>query len=140
MNWLWIALAGTASGILGAMGMGGGGILIIYLTLMAGVEQGVAQGINLIFFLPTAVVALIYYIKKKMIVWKTALPCAALGVVGAYLGTLLSGQLQNDLLGKLFGALLLLMGLKQLFSKDPKKQKDRENRTDGEAAETGETQ
>lgn len=119
MNWLWSALAGTASGILGAMGMGGGGILIIYLTLLAGVEQGTAQGINLLFFIPSAVIALIVYWRKKLIDWKTALICAGLGVVGALAGSYLSGIIDGAILGKLFGVLLLLMGVKQLFYKKP---------------------
>lgn len=117
MNWLWSALAGIASGILGAMGMGGGGILIIYLTLLAGVEQGTAQGINLLFFIPSAVVALIVYWRKKLIDWKTALICSALGVAGALAGSWLCGFIDGAILGKLFGGLLLLMGIKQLFYK-----------------------
>ncbi len=117
MNWLWSALAGTASGILGAMGMGGGGILIIYLTLFAGVEQGMAQGINLLFFIPSAVIALIIYWKKKLIDWKTAFLCSSLGVVGALAGSWLSTIIDGAILGKLFGVLLLIMGIKQLFYK-----------------------
>ncbi len=117
MNWLWSALAGTASGILGAMGMGGGGILIIYLTLFAGVEQGMAQGINLLFFIPSAVIALIIYWKKKLIDWKTAFLCSSLGVVGALAGAWLSTIIDGAILGKLFGVLLLIMGIKQLFYK-----------------------
>ena len=112
MSWLWSALAGTASGILGAMGMGGGGILIIYLTLFAGVEQGTAQGINLLFFIPSAIIALIIY-------WKTALLCSSLGVIGALAGAWLSTVIDGGILGKLFGVLLLIMGIKQLFYKKP---------------------
>ena len=49
----WIAiLAGFGSAVLASMGMGGGSILILYLTLMAGVPQREAQGMNLLFFLP----------------------------------------------------------------------------------------
>ena len=119
MSWLWSALAGTASGILGAMGMGGGGILIIYLTLFAGVEQGTAQGINLHFFIPSAVIALIIYWKKHLIDWKTALLCSSLGVIGALAGAWLSTVIDGGILGKLFGVLLLIMGIKQLFYKKP---------------------
>lgn len=124
MNWLYLALAGTLSGALGAMGMGGGGVLIIYLTLIAGVEQSAAQGINLIFFLPAAAIALLFYLKKKLIVWRLALPCAVCGVLGALLGTLLSGWISGDFLRKLFGGLLFVMGISQLFRKNPKKKTD----------------
>lgn len=129
MNWLWAALAGTASGVLGAMGMGGGGILIIYLTLLAGMEQGTAQGVNLIFFIPSAIIALAIYWKKKLIDWKIALPCALLGAAGALAGAWLSGILQGNLLGKLFGGLLLIMGVKQLFYKSPEASKKKEEKS-----------
>lgn len=117
MNWIIAAAAGIASGILGAMGMGGGGILIIYLTLMANVPQATAQGINLIFFIPSALIALIIYCRKKLIIWKVAIPAAALGVLGGILGATLSSVMQSDLLAKLFGALLLVMGIKQVFGR-----------------------
>ena len=63
MNWIWTPIAGILSGILASMGLGGGGILIIYLTIFAGIEQATAQGINLVFFIPISIVAiLIYYL------------------------------------------------------------------------------
>ena len=111
MSFLWAAAAGTLSGMIGAMGLGGGGVLIIYLTLFLGMEQGIAQGVNLIFFIPSAVIALIVYSRKKMIAWKAAIPAAVLGVAGAWLGYWLS---------KLFGGLLLIMGVMQLFYKKEK--------------------
>ena len=55
MSYFWAALAGTLSGVIGAMGLGGGGVLIIYLTLFLGMEQGIAQGVNLIFFIPSEI-------------------------------------------------------------------------------------
>ena len=59
-------LAGLLSGIIGAMGLGGGAVLIIYLSLFTETEQLTAQGINLLFFIPTALLAVIIYaIKKK---------------------------------------------------------------------------
>lgn len=96
--------------------------MIIYLTLFAGVEQAAAQGINLIFFVPCAVLAAIYYWKKKLIDWKTAIPCALAGLLGAAAGSYFSSWISGEWLGKLFGGLLLLMGLKQLFYKAPPKE------------------
>lgn len=122
MNFVWAAISGTLSGIIGAMGLGGGGVLIIYLTLFLGMEQGTAQGINLIFFIPSAVIALIAYSKKKMIHWKAAIPAAFLGVGGAWLGSWLSSVIDGYWLSKLFGGLLLVMGLSQLFYKKRKEQ------------------
>jgi len=116
-------LAGLLSGIIGAMGMGGGAVLIIYLTLFSGVEQLTAQGINLIFFIPIGVTALIIYSIKGKIKWKTALPLAIGGVVGAFLGIFLTGLFGAGLIGKIFGGFLILLGIIEIFKrKDGKSQ------------------
>lgn len=117
MSYVFMAIAGIVSGILGAMGLGGGGILIIYLTLIEGVEQVKAGGINLIFFIPSAVIAVIYYSRRKMIEWSMALPSMFFGVVGGIGGAYLSTVLDGFVVGKLFGILLLIMGIQQLLYK-----------------------
>lgn len=118
MEWIISAIAGILSGIIGAMGMGGGGVLIIYLNLFTDVPQSNAQGINLLFFLPTAVLAVLYYSKKKLIDWKIALPFAAMGIIGTIIGSFLCGKFDNGILSKMFGVLLLVMGALGLFKKD----------------------
>jgi uncharacterized membrane protein YfcA len=110
-------LAGLFSGVIGAMGMGGGAVLIIYLTLFAGVEQLRAQGINLIFFIPIGVTALIIYCKKGKIKWKTALPLAAGGLIGSFLGLFLTSVMGADLIGKIFGGFLIVLGLLEVFKR-----------------------
>lgn len=117
MTGFFSALAGVFSGLLGAMGLGGGGILIIYLNLFTDTPQDVAQGINLIFFIPSALIAVVVYLKKKLISIKIAIISASLGVAGAFLGTKLSYMLDNSILSKLFAILLFVMGIMQLFSK-----------------------
>ncbi|MEG1646124.1 MAG: TSUP family transporter, partial [Clostridia bacterium] len=67
MTIIWFILAGLAGGILGGLGMGGGTLLIPILTLLLGVEQKLAQTINLVVFLPMATVAIIVNIKRHMI-------------------------------------------------------------------------
>lgn len=118
MEWIISAIAGILSGIIGAMGMGGGGVLIIYLNLFTDTPQNTAQGINLLFFLPTAILAVLYYCKKKLIVWKIALPFASMGVIGTVIGSFLCGKLDNTVLSKMFGVLLLVMGILGLLKKD----------------------
>ena len=66
-------LAGLFSGILGSMGLGGGGVLIIYLSLFTETEQLKAQGINLLFFIPIAAASVIIYSLKGLIKWKIIL-------------------------------------------------------------------
>lgn len=114
------AAAGIASGLLGAMGLGGGGILIIYLSLFTNIPQDQAQGINLLFFLPTALIALFIYQRKKLIEWRLAIPFAIFGIAGSFLGSYLSQNIDNDVLSKMFGGLLLVMGVKTLFTKKKK--------------------
>ncbi len=118
----WTAfLAGLLSGAAGGMGLGGGGVLLIYLTIFAGTEQLTAQGINLLFFLPCALVALFLYSGKKMIRWRAALPCAAFGLLGAFLGSYLAGFIGGGSLSRIFAAGLILLGLRELFARDTKK-------------------
>ena len=110
-------LAGILSGIIGAMGIGGGGVLIIYLTLMAGVDQITAQGINLLFFIPCAVIALVIHSRKKLIVWRLALPMIVGGLVGVAIGAYSAELIGQNMLGKIFSAFLIFIGLRELFAR-----------------------
>ena len=117
--------ASFLAAVIGALGMGGGSVLIIYLTAYLGLEQLAAQGINLIFFLPVAAVALIFHHKHGLIKWKVALPCAAVGLVGVYFGQMLAMRVGSELLQKLFGGFLLIIGLREVFAKKPHKAGER---------------
>ncbi|MDR2655415.1 MAG: sulfite exporter TauE/SafE family protein [Oscillospiraceae bacterium] len=111
-------LTGFASALLGALGMGGGGILLIYLTVFAGVEQLNAQGMNLIFFLPVAAVALIFHSKNKLVDWKITAFTISGGLAGVFLGKFAADFLGGEFLRKAFGLFLLVLGLKELFKKE----------------------
>lgn len=113
-------LAGLFSGIIGGMGLGGGAVLIIYLTVFKDMEQLKAQGINLLFFIPIALVAVIIYSFKKQIKWKTTLPLAIGGVLGAACGFFLTDIIGGNITAKLFGGFLILLGIKEIFSKQAK--------------------
>ncbi len=113
-------LAGLMSGIIGGMGLGGGAVLIIYLTVFKNVEQLKAQGINLLFFIPIALTAVIIYAFKKQIKWKVTLPIALGGVLGAVGGFFLTDFLGGNFTAKLFGGFLILLGIKELFVKSKK--------------------
>lgn len=120
MNMVWGAVAAFLSGMAGSMGLGGGSVFLLYLTLFAGVEQLTAQGINLVFFLPIAALSLILYARKKLVDWKTALPIALIGFVGAVGGTLLANVLGGDMLRKVLAIGLFLLGLRELFHREKK--------------------
>ncbi len=110
-------LAGLMSGIIGGMGLGGGAVLIIYLTVFQNVEQLRAQGINLLFFIPIALTAVIIYAFKKQIKWNITLPIAIGGILGAVGGFYLTDFIGGNFTAKLFGGFLILLGLKELFFK-----------------------
>ncbi len=113
-------LAGLFSGVLGAMGLGGGAVLIIYLSLFTETEQLTAQGINLLFFIPIATIAVIIYSNKKQIKWQLVLKLAAWGLIGSACGLFTVNFLGGELTSKLFGALLVVLGFFEIFKKKPK--------------------
>ena len=114
---MWVALVGFCSGIISGMGIGGGTILIPALLFLTDINQQQAQGINLIYFIPTAITALITHQKKGSLDWKTAKPLAAMGLAGAAAGAFLAVSLESELLRKIFGGFLFLMGLSEIFKK-----------------------
>ncbi|MBQ6878091.1 MAG: sulfite exporter TauE/SafE family protein [Oscillospiraceae bacterium] len=109
-------LIGFVSGFAGGLGIGGGGILLMYLTAFAGTEQLSAQGINLIFFLPTAAVALFAHIKNGFVKWKTALFSMIFGIPGVFLGYFIASGIDKTLLKAVFALFLLAIGVRELFS------------------------
>lgn len=109
------SIAGLLSGAIGALGLGGGGVLIIYLTVFASLPQTQAQGINLLFFLPCAAVALYFHSKAKLIDLRYAVPMSLAGFVGAVAGCLLAGYIGSHWLSKIFGGYILCIGLYELF-------------------------
>ncbi len=110
-----VVISSFLSGLLGSMGFGGGSVLIVYLTVMLGMPQKQAQGINLIFFLPCAAVSAIYYIRKGMVKPGEILPCAAVGALGTALGFILLRYISGEFSAKLFGCFLAVLGAKELI-------------------------
>ena len=122
------AVVGFLTGVIASMGLGGGFILVVWLTVFAEVEQKAAQGINLLFFLPIAFISLIIHIKNGL-VNKTLVKKLALGgILGAVIGTFGAMWIDNTLLRKLFAVFLLIFGLKELFSRNPEKSTDKARR------------
>lgn len=113
-------LAGLFSGILGSMGLGGGAVLLIYLTLFTDTPQLTAQGINLLFFIPIGTLALIIYTFKKQIKWKQTIKIALWGLLGSFAGLTLTDFLGGEITGKIFGGLLIILGLTEIFRKNTK--------------------
>ncbi len=108
-------IAGFLSGIIGGLGLGGGAVLLIYLRVFEKTPQLLSQGINLLFFIPIGVIAVIIYFKKGLIELKTVVPIAAFGVVGAIIGYLLTRVLGGEFLGKIFAVILIIMGIGEII-------------------------
>lgn len=111
------SISAFVSGIFAAMGFGGGSILIICLTVFQNFPQHLAQGINLLFFIPIATTALIFHSIKKLIVWRYAIIFMFLGLLGAAIGSYLSMFINPFFLRKIFGVFLLFIGITQIFKK-----------------------
>ena len=113
-------LAGAITGILSGFGVGGGTLLLVYMTAFAGLDQRLAQGINLLYFLPAAAAALPAHRKNGLLEKKVILPAILAGLCAAAGTALLANRLETHLLRKLFGVFLLYIGLRELFRKDKK--------------------
>ncbi len=103
------------SGILGSMGLGGGTVLVVYLTYFRHISQLKAQGINLVCFIPIAIFSIIVYSRQKLTDKKVIFPLIIYGISGAATGYLLLGMLPEGMLGRLFGGFLIALSVKELF-------------------------
>ena len=118
---IFIVFASFLAGALSGMGLGGGGILLVFLTAFSSIDQLTAQGINLIFFLPTGLIAIIIYAIKKQIEWKIVFKMWLFGSVGALGGYFIAKAIETQYLSKIFAAFLIVFGVVNLFTKDKTK-------------------
>lgn len=108
---------GTVLGFLSGLGIGGGSLLILWLTVILGMEQAAARSINLLFFLPAALIACIFRMKQGCVKIKTILPAVITGCIAAAICSWFGSQMDMDLLKKLFGGLLIITGLREILYK-----------------------
>lgn len=116
-DWLIPLLAGTLTGILSGFGVGGGSLLLIYMTTFAGLEQTAAQGINLVYFLPAAAASLPAHFKNGYIEKAALLPAISAGLAGTALAAWAATSMDVEMLRKCFGGFLLLVGVRELLRK-----------------------
>lgn len=121
-----VILIGFLSGIVSGMGIGGGAILIPALVLFVNPGQHIAQSVNLLYFIPTAIVALIIHIKNRHVNFRVGLPIMLFGLAGAAIGSMLALRMEGELLRKIFGGFLIVMGIYEIFGKAKKVQKKKE--------------
>ena len=116
------AAAGAATGVLSAWGVGGGTLLIIYMTALAGVGQQEAQGINLLYFIPTSLASLFFHCKNKLVNRKIVIPAIIAGAPAAVLTSFVSSGADSDVVRYIFGVFLIIVGISELFFKKGEKE------------------
>ena len=102
---------GLLGGVLGGMGMGGGTLTIPLLTIFGGISQHGAQAYNLISFIPTAIVALVIHSKQKLVKWKGIWWVIVPAVFSAVLGSLIAISTEVEVLKRIFGIFLIVLGV-----------------------------
>lgn len=107
---------GVISGIVSGLGIGGGTVLIFLLISFSGIEQHIAQGVNLIFFIPTSIVSIFINLKNNNIEKRTALIVSIFGIIGAILGAKMAVGIDMKNLRKYFGFFLLIIAFYEIFS------------------------
>ena len=107
--------------VLSGMGVGSGGLFVIWLTIIVGTPQIAAQGLNLLFFLFSAGASLLVHVSKRKMLWGAVLLLTAVGIIGSLIGSLIAGVISADLMKKLFGAMLIASGSFVIFKKPRKK-------------------
>ncbi|HHT65328.1 MAG: sulfite exporter TauE/SafE family protein [Caldicoprobacterales bacterium] len=111
-------IIGVVSGFIGGMGIGGGTILIPSMIFLVRTPQQIAQGINLASFIPTSLAAVFVHSKRRHVRFKIAFLLILSGIPGAILGSILASHVSAQLLRKLFGWFLLIMGIYEMLRKE----------------------
>lgn len=110
-------LIGLATGILSGFGIGGGSLLILWLTAVENMPQFRAGGLNLLYFICCAPAALFSHVKNKLVEGKAVLWCVLAGVPTSIVAALFAAGVDTDWLRRAFGLLLLYIGIRELFCK-----------------------
>ena len=123
-----IAIAAFVIALLSGMGVGSGGLLVIYLTFVEKVEQLTAQGINLLFFVFSAASSLLLHITRRQLYAGVILILSICGIIGSLLGSTVAAKLPSHILSKIFGIMLTASGILSLRKKAKTEDNTKENR------------
>lgn len=122
-----IVIVSFLSGFIASLGLGGGMVLIIYLAIFTGMGQLEAQGINLIFFIPIALISIILHTKSKLIIWKRIIPSIITGVIAALAFSFIASMLGSKVLSKIFSVFIIIIGIRELIKKSDKQKNAEQN-------------
>ena len=110
-----LTLLCTALGFLSGLGVGGGSLLMLWLTAVQGIGRPEARMLNLLFFVPAALIACLFHHRQGRLPLKKLLPVLAAACAGAAGACLLPEPPDPALLQRLFGYLLLVTGVRELL-------------------------
>lgn len=110
-------IVGTVLGFLTGLGIGGGSLLILWLTMVIGVDPSTARSINLLFFIPSAIIACLFRIRHGTLELKPVIPAVIAGCIAASVFSVISALIDVEILKKIFGIVLIAAGLRELFYK-----------------------
>ena len=103
-------IIGFAVALLSGMGVGGGGLFMVYLSLFTDLSPLTCQGVNLLFFLFSSGASMIVHLTKRKILFGVVLTLTLFGLLGALLGSAIAVRIDGDILRKLFGFMLVISG------------------------------
>lgn len=106
---------GLISGIITSLGMGGGTILILLLNAFQNIDMHMAKGINLLFYIPTALCSIYYFYKEKIIDYKVSRNIIVSGIIGSILGSVLSFKFKSNVIKKIFGLFILFIAIYEVY-------------------------
>ena len=118
-------LAGVIIAALAGMGIGGGGLLVLYLLFIKDMGQVNSQGINLIFFICAGIASLLYHRNKRRLNKRLTVSLIVFGVLGAVSGAYCASIIEPGIIRKIFGWLLIISGLCVVFKKDKGNRKNK---------------
>ncbi len=109
--------------LLAGLGVGSAGLFMTWLTLVEKIPQLTAQGINLIFFIFSSGAALAIHVFRTPLLWQSLIPLIVSGAGGSFLGASLATVLPQAVLRRLFGFVLIFLGIFELFLRGRSKKK-----------------
>ena len=112
---------GTLAAVFSGLGVGSGGLLVIYLTMLGEYDQITAQGLNLLFFLFSSGAAMLYHLMHRKLNYGVIMMLVSFGLVGAALGAALLNIFGGDFVRKIFGVMLIISGILAMRKAKPSK-------------------